>query len=85
VTGPLRVTTENFKSISAPVDFFCGAECLGRILARRRRSMPPNYATTNRLASHIRLLDLRFGSHLNRNHASFVRLCEHDKMRMREN
>jgi hypothetical protein len=28
VTGPLRVTTENFKSISAPVDFFCGAECL---------------------------------------------------------
>src|ERR1700716_543992 len=58
VIGPLRVTLENFKSMSAPVDFFLQCGMLAWILACSPGPAPPNYARSLRVTSHIPLLDL---------------------------
>jgi hypothetical protein len=59
VTGPLRVTLENFKSMFAPVVSFAVARnSQALILACSRRRMPSNYAGYLRVTSRIPLLDL---------------------------
>src|SRR6266436_2494493 len=46
--------------------FFCGEEFMAWILAWPRLPIPSNYARRPRVTSHIPLLDLMRGSHLNR-------------------